>query len=58
MGVVPGGVLSGNIRGHLWVSGAGGAAMVALEGAPGGQWWVGEGGEMSPNFSLVGTEGD
>ena len=56
MGVVGGGPLSGNIVGHLWVTGPGEGAMVALEGAPGGQWWVGEGGEMSPNFRLVGPE--
>ena len=33
--------------------GRGGATMVALEGAPGAQWWVVEMGEMCPNFRLV-----
>ena len=46
-----GGTFSSNIGGHLVVIWAGGATMVALEGAPGAQWWVVEMGEICPNFS-------
>ena len=56
MGVVPGWVLSGNIGGHLGVIWASGGGMVALEGAPGGEWWVGQRGQMCPNFRLLGSE--
>ena len=51
-----GGTFSSNIGGHLVVIWAGGATMVALEGAPGAQWWVVEMGEMCPNFRLVESE--
>ena len=43
--------------GGIWGSyGPVGGGMVALEGAPGGQWWMGESGEMCPNFRLVGSQ--
>ena len=51
-----GGVMSCNVGGHLGVIWAGGGGMVALGGAPGGQWWMGERGEMCVNFSLVESE--